>query len=105
MPNLIAKCRFSYGVRRLRSGDPFTATKQDARVLVALRKASYAASTEAASPAEQQQKSETADTSDTTDNSEVFETEHVVTQPATSTDAASPSEPQQFGRKRKARQQ
>lgn len=43
MPELIATRRLSYGTRRLQADDRFPATKQDARVLVALGRARYAA--------------------------------------------------------------
>jgi hypothetical protein len=42
MPDLIATQRFTYGTRRLKADAPFKASKQDARVLVALGKARYA---------------------------------------------------------------
>ena len=41
MPELIATRRLSYGTRRLQAAEPFTASKQDARVLVALGRATY----------------------------------------------------------------
>lgn len=48
MPELIATRRLSYGTRRLQADDRFPATKQDARVLVALGRARYATAAVAA---------------------------------------------------------
>ncbi len=41
MPDLIALKSMSYATRRLQAGDTFPASRRDARVLVAIRKAEY----------------------------------------------------------------
>ncbi len=41
MAKMIAMKRMTYGTRRLKAGDDFTATRRDARVLDAIGKATY----------------------------------------------------------------
>ncbi len=48
MPDLIAKSAYSYGGKRLKTGDPFTATVRDARTLTLVGRAIYATKTPAA---------------------------------------------------------
>jgi hypothetical protein len=50
MPQLIATRRLTYGTRRLQADDQFTASKQDAKVLIALQRARPAPAAEPVQP-------------------------------------------------------
>lgn len=54
MANMIAMKRMTYGTRRLKAGDPFTASRRDARVLDAIGKATYGTRDLIAAPVERQ---------------------------------------------------
>ncbi|RZL98879.1 MAG: hypothetical protein EOP68_24845, partial [Sphingomonas sp.] len=51
MPDLIATRGMTYATRALQAGDPFQASNQDARILIAIKKARPAAEADVAAPA------------------------------------------------------
>jgi hypothetical protein len=51
MADLIATRGMTYATRALQAGDPFQASNQDARILIAIKKARLAAETDVTAPA------------------------------------------------------